>query len=44
MDIDSGKGGYLISSPRAEGSNFDANEVIKDFGLDPSEWAVSSLR
>jgi predicted phosphodiesterase len=44
MDIDSDKGGYLISPPRAEGSSFDANEVIKDFGLDPEEWAVSSLR
>ena len=44
MDIDSGKGGYLISTPRAEGSSFDANEVIKDFGLDPAEWRVSSLR
>jgi hypothetical protein len=31
MDIDSGKGGYLISSPRAEGSNFDANEVIRSW-------------
>jgi len=44
MDIDSDKGGYLISSPRPEGSSFDAEAVIREFGLDPAEWRVSSLR
>lgn len=44
MDLDSKRGGYLISSPRPEGSDLNADELIKEFGLDPSEWAVTSLR
>lgn len=44
MDIDSKRGGYLISSPRPEGADLNADELIKEFGLDPAEWAVTSLR
>lgn len=44
MDIDDKRGGYLISSPRPEGSDLNANDLISEFGLDPNEWAVSSVR
>ncbi len=44
MDIDDKRGGYLISSPRPEGSDLNADDLIKEFGLNPAEWAVSSVR
>ena len=44
MDIDNKRGGYLISSPRPEGSDLNADDLIAEFGLDPNEWAVSSVR
>lgn len=44
MDIDNKRGGYLISSPRPEGSDLNASDLIAEFGLDPNEWAVSSVR
>jgi predicted phosphodiesterase len=44
MDIDNKRGGYLISSPRPEGSELNADDLISEFGLDPSEWAVTSVR
>lgn len=44
MDIDTKRGGYLISSPRPEGLDLNADDLIKEFGLDPAEWAVSSVR
>lgn len=44
MDIDSSKGGFVISSPKPEGEFTDATTVLQDFGLDPNEWTVSSMR
>jgi predicted phosphodiesterase len=44
MDIDSVKGGFVISAPRPEGEITDATTVLEDFGLDPREWTVSSMR
>ena len=43
-DIDSVKGGFVISAPRPEGEITDATTVLEDFGLDPREWTVSSMR
>lgn len=44
MDIDSLKGGYLISKPRPEGEQADASSLIEEFGLNPAEWTVTSVR
>jgi len=45
MDLDSVKGGFVISSPRPEGEQTaDATSVLAEFGLDPRDWVVSSMR
>lgn len=44
MDIDTVRGGFVVSSPRPEGQLTDATTVLEDFGLDPNEWVVSSMR
>lgn len=44
MDVDTRQGGFLISSPRPEGQIQDATEVLTDFGLNPAEWEVTSMR
>lgn len=44
MDIDNNKGGFLVSSPQKAGSEADADAVLKDFGLDPEQWSVTSIR
>jgi predicted phosphodiesterase len=44
MDIDDKKGGYVISSPRPESEAQDAASILSEFGLDPNEWEISSLR
>ncbi len=44
MDIDSAKGGFIISKPRPSAEVPDASAVIEEFGLDPREWNISSMR
>ena len=44
MDVDSSKGGFVISKPRPSSEMPDASEVLQEFGLDPNEWTVSSMR
>jgi predicted phosphodiesterase len=44
MDIDTVKGGFVVASPRGEGEITDATTVLAEFGLDPKEWCVTSMR
>ena len=44
MDLDTVKGGFVVASPRAEGEITDATTVLQEFGLDPREWCVTSMR
>jgi predicted phosphodiesterase len=44
MDIDSKNGGFVISKPKPTSEIQDAVSVLEDFGLDPQEWTVSSMR
>lgn len=44
MDIDSEKGGFLIGSPRPAGEEADATSILEEFGLNPTQWTVTSLR
>jgi len=44
MDVDSQKGGFLVGSPRPSGQDSDATAVLEEFGLDPNQWSVTSLR
>lgn len=44
MDLDTVKGGFVVASPRAEGEITDATTVLQEFGLDPREWSVTSMR
>jgi len=44
MDVDTSKGGFIISKPRPSSEIPDAATVIEEFGLDPNEWTVSSMR
>jgi len=44
MDIDTVRGGFVIGAPRPEHEMVDATTVLAEFGLNPLEWAVTSLR
>lgn len=44
MDLDSVRGGFVIGAPRPEREIVDATTVLTEFGLNPAEWAVTSLR
>jgi len=44
MDIDNNKGGFLVSKPREASEDADSTEVLREFGLDPTQWAVTSIR
>jgi predicted phosphodiesterase len=44
MDVDSAKGGFVISAPRPANELPDAQGVLEEFGLDPNAWVVTSLR
>ena len=44
MDIDTTKGGFVVGTPRPEGEKVDASSVLEEFGLNPNEWCVTSLR
>jgi predicted phosphodiesterase len=44
MDLDSVRGGFVIGSPKPAGEVTDANTVLAEFGLNPNEWCVTSMR
>jgi predicted phosphodiesterase len=44
LDVDDTKGGFVVSRPHPAGQIPDAEEVLKDFDLDPASWNVTSLR
>lgn len=44
MDVDTSKGGFVISKPRPSSEIPDAAGVLEEFGLDPREWTVASMR
>jgi predicted phosphodiesterase len=44
MDLDTVRGGFVISQPKPEGQITDATTVLAEFGLDPNEWSVTSMR
>lgn len=44
MDIDTAKGGFVVGTPRPQGEEVDASSVLEEFGLNPNEWCVTSLR
>jgi predicted phosphodiesterase len=44
MDLDTTRGGFVVGSPRPAGESIDATTVLSEFGLDPLEWAVTSMR
>ena len=44
MDIDTVRGGFVVGSPRPEHEVVDATTVLAEFGLNPAEWNVTSLR
>jgi predicted phosphodiesterase len=44
LDVDDTKGGFVVSKPRPAGEIPDAEEVLKEFDLDPNSWSVTSLR
>jgi len=37
-------GGYVVSTPRLAGSIPDAQDLLKEAGLDPNSWEVTSVR
>jgi predicted phosphodiesterase len=44
LDVDESKGGFVVSKARPAGQIPDAEEVLKEFDLDPASWSVTSLR
>jgi predicted phosphodiesterase len=44
MDIDHTSGGFVVSTPRPAGNSANADEILVEFGLDPAEWKVTSVR
>jgi len=37
-------GGFIISTANAEGNTPGAEEILRERGLDPEEWIVTSVR
>lgn len=44
MDLDDQRGGYVISTPRPASELQDARAVLEDFGLNPNDWVITSMR
>ena len=44
MDVDDSKGGFVISKPRPSSEIPDAQTVLTEFGLNPNDWTVTSMR
>lgn len=43
-DIDSLNGGYIVSDAAALGTRFDHDDILREHGLTPGEWRISSYR
>jgi predicted phosphodiesterase len=44
MDVDDSRGGFVISKPRPSSEIPDAQTILQEFGLNPSDWTVTSMR
>jgi predicted phosphodiesterase len=44
MDVDDKNGGFVVSQPVAAGANLDSREILEEFGMDPLQWEVTSVR
>lgn len=44
MDIDYKNGGFVIGEPRNLADPADASTILEEFGLDPHQWSVTSVR
>lgn len=44
LEVDSSNGGFFVSSPYSEGSSPDTADLFAEFGLNPDEWIVTSVR
>jgi len=44
MDIDDSKGGFVISKARPSVEIPDARDILVEFGLNPNDWTVTSMR
>lgn len=43
-DLDTATGGYIITKPFESGQEPEHADVIREFGEDPNQWAVTSVR
>ena len=43
LEIDT-TGGYLVAPPRADGTMPDAEDLLREFNLNPAEWEIVSVR
>jgi predicted phosphodiesterase len=44
MDVDDSRGGFVISKPRPSSEIPDAQTILLEFGLNPNDWIVTSMR
>jgi predicted phosphodiesterase len=44
MDVDDKNGGFLISQAVPAGTELDSKDILTEFGMDPNQWAVTSVR
>jgi hypothetical protein len=44
MDVDDSRGGFVISKPRPSAEIPDAQTILLEFGLNPNDWTVTSMR
>ncbi len=44
MDVDDKNGGFLISQAVPAGTDLDSKDILIDFGMDPNQWQVTSVR
>jgi predicted phosphodiesterase len=44
LDVDMDNGGFVVSRPQFDTNGYDAQAIMKDFGLNPEEWSVTNVR
>jgi predicted phosphodiesterase len=44
MDVDTVKGGFVISKPRPAGQSQDSKGILEEYDLHPDEWIITSMR
>jgi len=44
MDVDDRSGGFIISKPRPAGESVDSVDILEEFGMNPNDWSVTSVR